>query len=71
MYWRWGGFVALREGPWKIVADEALEKPELYNLATDRAETTSLAEREPERLAAMLARLRVLTAEIEAEGPDW
>jgi arylsulfatase A len=71
MYWRWGGFVALREGPWKIVADEPLEKPELYNLASDRAETTSLAEREPERLAAMLARLRALTAEIEAEGPDW
>jgi arylsulfatase A len=71
MYWRWGGFVALREGPWKIVADEPLEQPELYNLATDRAETTSLAEREPERVAAMLARLRALSAEIEAEGPDW
>jgi arylsulfatase A len=71
MYWRWGGFVAYREGPWKIVVDEALEKPELYNLADDRAETTNLAVRETERLAAMLTRLRTLQGEIEAEGPDW
>ncbi len=71
LYWRWGGFVAYREGPWKIITDEALEKPELYNLADDLAETTDLATREPERLAAMLGRLRSYTAEIEAEAPDW
>ncbi|MDA1040682.1 MAG: sulfatase-like hydrolase/transferase [Planctomycetota bacterium] len=69
--WRWGGFVAYREGPWKIVADEALEKPELYNLADDLAETTDLAAREPARLAAMLERLRAYTADVEAEAPDW
>ncbi len=71
LYWRWGGFVAYREGPWKIVTDEALEKPELYNLADDLAETTDLAAREPERLATMLERLRSYTAEVEAEAPDW
>jgi len=71
LYWRWGGFVAYREGPWKIVVDEALGKPELYNLAEDRAETTDLAARETDRLAAMMARLRTLQGEIEAEGPDW
>jgi arylsulfatase A len=71
LYWRWGGFVAYREGPWKIVVDEALEKPELYDLGEDRAETTDLAAREAERLAAMMARLRTLQGEIEAEGPDW
>jgi arylsulfatase A len=71
LYWRWGGFVAYREGPWKIVTDEALEKPELYNLADDLAETTDLAGREPERLAAMLGRLRSYTSEVEAEAPDW
>ena len=69
--WRWGGFVAYREGPWKIVADEAFTKPELYNLADDLAETTNLAGREPERLAAMLGRLRSYTADVEAEAPDW
>jgi arylsulfatase A len=71
MYWRWGGFVAYREGPWKLVADESLATPELYNLATDRAESHDLASREAERCAAMLSRLEMLTAEIEAEGPDW
>jgi arylsulfatase A len=71
MYWRWGGFVAYREGPWKIVVDEALEKPELYNLTDDRGEKTNLAALETTRLAAMMARLRAYTAEIEAEGPDW
>ena len=69
--WRWGGFIAYREGPWKIVVDEALKQPELFNLADDLSETTDLAAREPERLAGMLERLRTLTAEIEAEGPDW
>ena len=71
LYWRWGGKVAYREGEWKIVADEALERPELYNLATDRAEAHDLAAAEPERLAGMVDRLRSHTAEIEAEGPDW
>jgi putative heme-binding domain-containing protein len=71
LYWRWGGMVAYREGLWKIVVDEKLEKPELYNLTSDLAETTDLAQREPERLAAMMARLRASTAEIAAEAPDW
>jgi arylsulfatase A len=71
LYWRWGGKVAYREGNWKIVVDESLEKPELYDLATDQHEVTNLAEREAERLAAMMARLRAYTAEVEAEGPDW
>ena len=71
LHWRWGGFVAYREGDWKIVADEALQALELYNLAADRAETKDCAAEEPDRLAGMLARLRAHTAEIEAEGPDW
>ncbi|MCE9630308.1 MAG: sulfatase-like hydrolase/transferase [Planctomycetia bacterium] len=71
LYWRWGGKVAYREGDWKIVTNEAFEKPELYNLATDRAEAHDLAAAEPERLAGMLGRLQAHTAEIEAEGPDW
>ncbi len=71
LYWRWGGEVAYREGEWKIVTDEAFERPELYNLATDRAEAHDLAAAEPERLAGMLERLRAHTTEIEAEGPDW
>ena len=71
LYWRWGGKVAYREGDWKIVVDESLERPELYNLSTDRNETTNLAAQESERLAAMMTRLRAHTTEVEAEGPDW
>lgn len=69
--WRWGGKLAYREGDWKIVVDESLEKPELYNLAADRNETTDLATQESERLRGMMARLRLYKAEVEAEGPDW
>ena len=43
LYWRWGGSVAYREGPWKIVVDESFENPELYNLDSDVAETTDLS----------------------------
>jgi arylsulfatase A len=71
LYWRWGGMVAYREGPWKIVADETLEKPELYDLSADLAERTDLAAREPEQLAAMMKRLRAYQADVEAEGPTW
>jgi arylsulfatase A-like enzyme len=71
LYWRWGGMVAYREGPWKIVVDEKLEKPELYDLGGDVAERTDLAARDPERLAAMMTRLRATTAELAAEAPEW
>jgi arylsulfatase A len=71
MYWRFGGRVAYREGDWKIVAPTSLERPELYNLATDRNERTDLADREADLLTAMMGRLRAYTAEVEGEGPDW
>lgn len=45
--------------------------PELYDLAADLAETSDLAAREPERVSAMMARLRAYQAEVEAEGPSW
>jgi arylsulfatase A-like enzyme len=71
LYWRFGGRVAYREGDWKVVSPETLERPELYNLALDRGERHDLAMQEPERLAGMMSRLRAYTAEIESEGPDW
>ncbi|MFM9029680.1 MAG: sulfatase-like hydrolase/transferase, partial [Opitutaceae bacterium] len=62
---------AMRIGDWKILADEGLTQFELYNLRRDRAEKTELSAQEPAKLAEMTAALRKLTAEIEAEGPDW
>ena len=50
---------ALRQGDWKIVCTAQTmdgEAPwELYNLGTDRGETTNLADKEPERVKAMAA----------------
>jgi arylsulfatase A len=63
--------VAMRDGDWKLLASPNLKRFELYNLAADRAEKTNLAQKEPERLAAMKAKLEKLHAEIENEGPDW
>ena len=71
LYWRWGGSVAYREGPWKIVVDESFENPELYNLDSDVSETTNRSMDEPERLANMMQRLQQHTHEVEAEAPDW
>ena len=44
---------------------------ELYNLREDIGETTDLAEKEPQRLAAMSARLRKLYREVCEESPVW
>ena len=44
---------------------------ELYNLRRDIAETTDLAEREPDRVVEMSAWLRKLYYEIRAESPVW
>jgi arylsulfatase A-like enzyme len=63
--------LSLREGPWKLIEpgkgprrfpSTGIEsgqspQPSLYNLAADIGETTDLAKREPERVAAMRKRL--------------
>ena len=76
MYWRYHGApepmkVALRDGDWKIMADQGLTKFELYDLKADPRETTDLAAKEPERLQALQKTLRRLHDEIEREGPQW
>lgn len=76
LYWRLGMaphglHVAMRRGPWKILASEDLTRFELYNLEEDPAESRELSEREPERLAAMKKELAELHRAVEAEGPDW
>lgn len=76
MYWRYhaapGPFkVAMRDGDWKILADLQFQRFELYHLRNDPKETNNLAEKHPEKLRELLARLRQLNEEIEKEGPDW
>ena len=61
----------MRQGDWKILADNKMTTFELYNLRQDTGEKHNLAESEPRRLAAMKKKLMKLHAEIEAEGPKW
>jgi arylsulfatase A-like enzyme len=55
---------AVRQGEWKLVWRCLLPTSlELYHLATDPNETTNLADRHPERVAALQARLEGLARE--------
>ncbi len=77
LYWRYDRAlskpftVALRQGDWKILADNAMTRFELYNLRDDVAEKQDLAGQEPQRLESMKRVLAKLHAEIDAEGPKW
>jgi len=63
--------IAMRQGDWKILAAADFSKAELYDLKSDPAETMDLRVKEPARFEAMMAALKKLNAEIDAEGPDW
>lgn len=61
LYWEFHeneGRRALRMGPWKLVQytlkPDSFGKPELYNLEDDIAEETNLADRDPDRVKAMV-----------------
>jgi hypothetical protein len=76
LYWRLGMApdgkqIALRDGDWKILADDALESFELYDLRSDPKESRDLSKSDPERFEAMKKRLLAFNANVEAEGPDW
>ena len=77
LYWRYDRAlsrpftIAMRQGDWKILADNEMTKFELYNLSEDIAEKRDLAKEHPGRLAAMKKALAALHAEIDAEGPKW
>jgi arylsulfatase A len=77
LYWRYDRAlskpftVAMRQGDWKILADNALARFELYNLRDDIAEKHNLAADQPQRLTEMRRILRDLHTEIAAEGPKW
>lgn len=71
LFWNHSGNHALREGNWKIVsAADNGNAWELYDLATDRAESNNLAAKEPERVKAMAERWEKLENEYVAQaGP--
>ena len=64
--------VAMRIDDWKIVANDTLEKFQLFNLKEDWKETTDLAAKHPEKTEEMKTRLLTLWKDISEEGPnEW
>lgn len=53
----WPGF-AMRDGDWGLITDEQQQRIELYDLVKDRFQKTNLADRNPDRVAWMLAAIR-------------
>lgn len=54
LYWRFGEQWAIRHGDWKLVVSRGGSgKPELYNLAEDRNETTDRAAEHPDTAATL------------------
>jgi arylsulfatase A len=60
--------VALRDGPWKLLANAELDKFELYNVVDDVGEAWGLADRHPELVRRMAADMKRLHKDIRAEG---
>lgn len=55
---------AIRDGDWKLLANDSGADAELYNVARDPVEATDLAEREPARRDRMLAKLKAWLASL-------
>jgi arylsulfatase A-like enzyme len=71
LYWEFdddqGFSYALRDGRWKVLADRALARVRLYDLATDRFEVTDLAETKRDVLDGLVATVRAVHASVESD----
>ena len=71
VYWSFMDGLAMRDGNWKLVTGEdGDEQPQLFDLSTDLAEQTNLAEQEPELTATMLQRAREWLQEVRASATE-
>ena len=61
----------MRDGRWKLIEDFASDSVQLFDLIADPNETTDVAAREPERAAAMRARLRAWRQSVGAAMPTF
>jgi arylsulfatase A-like enzyme len=76
LYWRYDRALtpqktAMRDGDYKILADETLERFELFNLKDDPGEKRDLAVEQSQRAHRMVEQLRRLHESVEAEAPSW
>jgi arylsulfatase A len=62
---------SVHPGDQEIIKSAKLTKFELYNLRNDVAESTDLAEKEPDRLTRLANRLREIYQSVRDEGPVW
>jgi arylsulfatase A-like enzyme len=69
LYWRDGDYKVLLAGDWKLQTAERPRKIWLYDLTSDPTEQTNLADRMPERVAAMQATLATIDA--QQAKPLW
>ncbi|MFO1440774.1 MAG: sulfatase [Verrucomicrobiaceae bacterium] len=60
---------AIREGDWKLIQWFEGDRIELYNLRADLSETNNLAAKEPERVQAILAKLKAWQKDVGALMP--
>ena len=57
LFWRTDTYRVVRDGDWKLQVSERPQKDWLFDLAADPTEKVNLAAKEPERLAALKAKL--------------
>jgi len=69
LFWRDGIYRAMQEDKWKLIVSERPRKDWLFNLSVDPTEKTNLANDQPDRLAAMKAKLAAHHAGLPA--PLW
>jgi len=61
--------LALRQGPWKLLADPAFKTFELYDLTADEQESKDVADAQPERVRELTAIMKKLHGGINAAKP--
>jgi arylsulfatase A-like enzyme len=75
LFWRthvspYDNRVALRDGDWKIVADDTMSNFKLFNVEKDYNEEVDLAVKMPEKFASMKQLLVKTWKDISSEGPN-
>ena len=63
LYWKTPNAQAVRHGDWKLMVDEAQTVVGLYNVTADPYEEEDMAQRDPERVAALQRRLMQISAD--------